>query len=356
MRKTILKRSVACLLSLVLLAVLLPSCGAKSPAEGLTPRSLTWGVGGALPTAADFFETLPEGCTARYAESYSYQQLGEYRHRVLVTDERGHEAAYEVRLTLVLDEEPPVITGAKDLSILLGEGVAYRAGVSVSDNCDGEVTLTVHSSQADPTTVGTYPITYTARDTAGNETSVTVTLYVHGRTIDEGELYASLDTVIAQIITPGMTREAQLRAVHKYVYDHISYASSSDKSDWVREAYNALFVTGRGDCFSYFAACKAFLTRLGIEHKDIQRTPGIVSETHFWQLVNVGTAESPLWYHFDATHLIDHPGYSGCLLTDAQIAQYNATRFASDGVTNNYFYAYDASAYPKSATTVITAQ
>lgn len=347
-----MRRFLSCLLLFGLLLLQLAACGGRSPVRGLTPKTLQWGVG-TLPKAEDFFDALPEGCSARFDGDYDYTRLGEHTRRVILSDERGRECSYEVRVVLVLDEEPPVMTGVKDLSITLGESVAYRASVTLSDNCDGPVTLEVDRSAVNLDRVGSYPVTYTAIDASGNRTSRTVTLYVYESKVSEAELYAELDAVIARIIRPGMTREEQARAVHRYVYDSITYASTSDKSDWVREAYNALFLTGRGDCFSYFAASKAFLTRLGIAHMDIQRTPGIVDETHYWHLVNVGSAEDPRWYHFDATHLLNY-SYSGCLLTDAQIADYNERRYAADGVTNRYFYAYDVAAYPKSASEVIT--
>ena len=347
-----LRRAVACLLCVVLLSALV-ACGGPSPARDLTPRTLTWGVGGPLPDAEDFFEALPEGCSARYDGEQPKAVLGTNAVRLIVEDAKGREYKYETSFTLVLDGEPPVMEGVGDLSIYLGESVAYRAGVTVRDNCDGEVVLQVDTSAVHPDRVGSYPVTYTATDRAGNVTRVTVTLYIHEARIDSETLYAAIDSVLAQIVTPGMSTEQKARAVHRYVFDHIAYSSTSDKSDWEREAYSALFVTGRGDCFSYFAACKAFLTRLGIPHMDIQRTPGIVDETHFWHLINIGTEDAPRWYHFDATHLQDY-SYSGCLLTDAQIDRYNAERVASDGVTRNYFYAYDRAAYPSSATQQLT--
>ena len=348
-------RRLLCLLCLfAFLLTLLPSCGEPSPAEGLTPKALLWSVGGALPAAGDFF-ALPEGCEARYETTPVCASLGDYHPTVIVTDAKGREFSYEVSFTLLFDEIPPVMSGVKDLSISLGESVAYRAGVTLSDNCDAPVTLEVINTAVDLDRVGSYPVVYIATDAAGNRTTETVTLYVYEESITEEGLYFELDPIIANMITPGMSLEEQVRAVHRYVYGHISYASTSDKGDWVRAAHTALFVSGRGDCFSYFAACKAFFTRLGIEHMDIQRTPGIVAETHYWHLVNIGTSDLPRWYHVDATPLQNAVPYSGCLLTDAQISAYNETRYASDGVTNCYFYAYDAAAYPRSAETTISA-
>ena len=85
---------------------------------------------------------------------------------------------------------------------------------------------------------------------------------------------------------------------------------------------------------------------------DVRRTEGIVDERHYWNLVNIGgQGEAARWYHFDATPL-QGGTHSGCLLTDGQVAYYNATRTNEDGVSG-YFYAYDPSGYPVSDSRVI---
>ena len=85
---------------------------------------------------------------------------------------------------------------------------------------------------------------------------------------------------------------------------------------------------------------------------DIQRLSGIVDERHYWNFVNIGTADDAKWYHFDACRLsgVQH---NGCLLTDLQVQAYTKQRVDEYGV-GNYFYVYDADKYPKSETTIIT--
>ena len=105
-------------------------------------------------------------------------------------------------------------------------------------------------------------------------------------------------------------------------------------------------MTGSGDCFNYFAAAIAFCRRLGIDYREIERTPGAADGTHFWIMVNIGTNEEPRWYHFDCTHLRASYSHSGCLLTDKQIKAFNRFRAG--------FYAYDSSKYPATDKTIIT--
>ena len=78
----------------------------------------------------------------------------------------------------------------------------------------------------------------------------------------------------------------------------------------------------------------------------MQRTPGFTEDTHFWSLVNIGTENSPQWYHFDCTRLAaDEYNHSGCLLTQAQVDAYHKVR--------PYFRLYDSSKYPQIATRII---
>ena len=142
-----------------------------------------------------------------------------------------------------------------------------------------------------------------------------------------------------------------MREIYDYVHYSVHYTSDSDKNDWIRAAYEGLR-TGQGECFTYFALSKAFFEYFGIENMDIERTPGIVKERHYWNFVNIGSADDPRWYHYDATQL-SGAAHSGCLLTDGQIRVYHQHRVNEDGV-GNYFYAYDASAYPTTEQEVIT--
>ncbi|MBQ8432332.1 MAG: transglutaminase domain-containing protein [Clostridia bacterium] len=336
---------------LLLLSLLGCNGGQTPPTEEVLTRNLVWAVGVPLPRAEDFIVSLPEGAAARFAQEYSFSTLGEYRLSLIVTDARGREQTYEVLFTLQKDLDPPVIHGAKDLSAYLGDGISYRTGVSVTDNCGGSLDLQVDSSLVDRTTPGAYPVTYIATDAAGNRAEVTVTLYLYQEKITWEMLCARLDPIIKEFVPTAGSKEQQARAVYGYVFYHVAYTSTSDKNDWIRAAYEGLR-TGEGDCYTYFALSKAFFERLGIENMDIQRTRGLVDERHYWNYVNIGTTDQPRWYHFDACRL-QGMQHSGCLLTERQIASYTHLRANEQGVTG-YFYAYDSSKYPPCAEQIIT--
>ncbi len=351
---SIKRRWIAFFCACLMLVSLLGSCVDPGDVEQTlpTPKPLKWAVGAPLPDAKDFFESLPEGSSVRFVTEYTFSSMGAYTLTVIYTDAEGVESEIGVSLTLAIDTTAPAIVGAKDLSICLGEGIAYRSGVTVTDDFDGATTLEVDSSAVILAEEGNYPVTYTARDAAGNTSTVTVTVWIYREAVTEEMLWRYVDDIIQENgIDRFVSRERQAREVFDYVYYSISYDSTSDKTDWVRAAYEGL-KNGRGDCYTYFAVSKAFFTRLGLQNKDVKRTEGIVRERHYWNLVNIGTAEAPLWYHFDACQL-SGVIFRGCLLTDAQLAEYTANRTNADG-EGNYFYIFDPNGLPARATVEIT--
>jgi len=78
----------------------------------------------------------------------------------------------------ILDVVPPEITLHGDNNISLTQGEEYtELGVNVADNIDDNVTVVMHGT-VDTSVVGTYVLTYTAIDDAGNETTITRTVNV----------------------------------------------------------------------------------------------------------------------------------------------------------------------------------
>jgi transglutaminase-like putative cysteine protease len=250
-------------------------------------------------------------------------------------------------MVLIYDSVAPTVEAVSDIFVYVGEAIAYRSAIKTSDNCVGNVELLVDDSLVNTAEEGEYEARIVAVDAVGNK-SVATKLNVHVLTRDDvrGELDEKIASAVDKIIDDEMTTEQKCRAVYDYVYNNISYVSTSDKTMWQRAAYDALFVSGSGDCYSYFAAAKAFLEYLGIENLDIQRTPGYTADTHYWSLVNIGSESEPRWYHFDCTRLRADYNHSGCLLTLKQTEAYNKVR--------DSFYRYDKKSYPEVATEIIT--
>ncbi|XZM35230.1 immunoglobulin-like domain-containing protein (plasmid) [Clostridium perfringens] len=90
------------------------------------------------------------------------------------------------------DESAPVITvdGVADpantpIEITAGESYDFSAGVTATDDVDGPVEVTVDSSNVKLDTPGEYTVTYTARDAAGNETTITRPVIVKAAEVEE---------------------------------------------------------------------------------------------------------------------------------------------------------------------------
>ena len=351
-----IKRFSALVLAM-LLAVslfLLPSCK-KAEAPAIKTKELVWPVSVPLPTAEQFVDAVPEGYTLELVTKYDFSSLGTYPISLLLTDEKGREFTYTTSLTLVSDKTPPKINGLRDLVAYVGSGVSYLSGVQAVDDCHAGVTLTVDTSEVNLKAVGVYSVVYRATDAAGNLTEIRRTVSVYEEEITEDMLNDLLDPILEKLIRNGMDTKQKLRAIYDYVYENVAYVSTSDKSSWVRAAYNGL-KNRNGDCFTYFALSKAMMERVGIENMDVERLPELaimVNERHYWSLVNIGTETEPKWYHFDACHLNDIGRPWGFLMTDEQLITYSEARENKNGISG-YFYSYDTSLYPARATEIIT--
>ncbi|MBQ9760165.1 MAG: transglutaminase domain-containing protein [Clostridia bacterium] len=345
------RRIILSVLAVVLSVGSFVSCGGVDPDE-LIVKDLDWAVGAPLPKASDFVVDLPEGVEATFAENYTFDSMGVYELEIVLSSGLS-KSTRNVKMNLRIDNTPPTILGVKDVEVYIGEGVSYKNGITVTDDCGGEVTLTVDSSAVDPTREGEYTVRYIARDAVGNTSTAKAKVYVSKIDVSQEMLNQKLDAVIAQIITPDMSKVARCQAVYSYVWSKIEYTSDSEKGDWISAAYYALD-KGRGDCYNYAMLSKAFLDRLGIENRTIQRTPAATAamgETHYWNYVNVGESGNAQWYHFDTTHLRD-VAYNGklVLVTEEQLQYYNTRVRRDDG----NFYAYDRTGYPAPATAKIT--
>ena len=313
-----------------------------------TVRTLTAGVGTRAPEAADFFLEVNDvsSWTATLDTDISTQSAGEFTVKLCLTDAYGNRSRYTTALKVIQDTTPPVFVELPELSAQVNQTVSYKKGVIAEDNCFGTVSISVDASMVDLSTDGAYPVYYTAVDASGNQTTESTTIWVHADTVTEDMLWAKVDVSIAQIIRPDMTSEEKCRAVYSYIQGSMFYMSDSDKNDWIGEAYRSMYVRGGGDCFSFYAVGRAFMERLGIPYKTIQRLPGYTEDTHYWMMVNIGTEESPCWYHYDVCRLGGEYPHSGCLLTDVQVNAYNRAR--------PHFYEYDPADYPATSTAIIT--
>lgn len=233
------------------------------------------------------------------------------------------------------DTSPPLIEGAKDISIFLGDTISYKKGITVTDNVDVDVQLEIDNSKVDRNKLGEYTVVYKATDSSGNSTSQEIIVTVEEKINLEikDDTYAFADDVLGQITSSAMTDREKAWNIYEWVKNNISYIGHSEKTDWISGAYTG-FTEKTGDCYIFFATTKALLTRADIPNIDITRVGG--KTNHYWHLVDIGQG----WYHYDTTPQKDY--LQVFLLTDEEVAAYTAR-------SDHNYYSFDESLYPERA-------
>jgi len=127
-------------------------------------------------------------------------------YNVTVTASDGTNSSETIAFTISVtdaDDLAPVITIKGANSVTLIEGDAYTdAGASATDDKDGNVEV-ITSGSVDTSTIGTYTITYTATDIAGNTSTATRTVIVNA--------VASLFITTWKTDNPGISEDNQIQ-------------------------------------------------------------------------------------------------------------------------------------------------
>lgn len=278
--------------------------------------------------------------TITYYKEPDFSKEGYTYAGVLLTDEYGNEKKISVKLTIIADIIPPVFTGIINQTIMCGDSISYRRGVSATDNRDGAVTFSVESD-VNINKPGQYEVTYTAIDASGNE--AISKSYVTVCAIDANAVKKYIDKVIASIISPDMTLDDKIYAVWDYTRSNVSYSGYSDKSDIYHGAYTGLRY-GVGDCYTYYAINVLLFNKLGINNTMVRRNGG--KANHWWNLVEFSDGE---WYFVDSCPL---PGNAKKYSNKTSKMTNSTLSFMDDfinahGSHDNFsdYYKYDGSIY-----------
>ena len=248
---------------------------------------------------------LSDVSVSYYEENPDVSVGGDHLVPVQLMDNSGNVGVIHVPFTIIDDHTAPVIEGAEDKEYFIGDSIMYREGVTVTDDYDPDPVLTIDTSAVDPDTDGVYPVIYTAEDEVGNISTVTVEITM--RTMPEGYvdpeiIYGLAQEVLDEITEPDMTDVEKAFRIFNWARWNIHYVGYSTKTDWTAGAYEG-FTTLQGDCFTYYACCKALLDVAGIENCCVERYPA-TNSMHFWNLVNLDG-----WYHCDASPSFEHSGF-----------------------------------------------
>ncbi len=275
--------------------------------------------------------------TAEFKEKYDFSTIGERDVVVVLTDLGENKIEIKTKVTIAKDTEAPIISGVKDITICIGDTIAYKKDVTVTDNLDTNVQLSIDSSMVNMKKPGTYPATYSATDAAGNTTTLQINVIVNepepGVYNEEIVNYLA-GQVLETIVNDAMSDTEKIKAVYKWTKSNIGYINTSDKSDWIKGAYQG-FTQKQGDCFIYYCVGKALLNALGVNNVDIVKSDTSHS-SHYWSLVDIGSG----YYHFDCTPR--KGGGEFFMLTDEELAAYSTT--------HNNSHIFDENAYPARAT------
>ena len=241
------------------------------------------------------------------------------------------------------DRQAPVISGAHDISVIIGDSVSYRNGIKVRDNFDPAPQLTVDSSKVNLGLVGNYPLVYTARDECGNEMKVTVNVNVVGRrtagvTDSEDQdminrAYALAEEIYNEICKDDTTDVEKAFHIFSWVHDNIAFAhNSSDYTTWAHAAVKA-FTMRQGSCYAAWSCCKALLDYAKIDNICVTTYP-VSWRVHYWCLVYLNGG----WYHCDAQRYTWDWNFFDFMETDDEVKR-----------VYNSIHRFDSSLYPETS-------
>lgn len=293
-----------------------------------------------MPEAWEFLTEVRDitEVTVAYAETPDMTLNGTQPVTLVLTDTSGNQTTLTAALTLDLDLTPPEITGVRSFLVYQGDTLAYRTGISVTDNRDPAPVLSIDSGKVDLGWPGVYTLTYRATDASGNtavsETTVTVLEKQHGYVALE-TVYATADAVLSQIIRDNMTAEDKAKAVFQWIGSHCYYVETTTQSDYYQAAYS-LLTQRKGSSFHFASLSRLLLERLEIPNMDVCRLKVQETDTdYYWNLVSVDGGET--WYHFDSVPQTE-ANVSFFLVTDTYLDEYSQE--------HENFYNRDAALYP----------
>ncbi len=272
-----------------------------------------------------------------FAAEPDFSREGEQTVKITAADASGNRAEAEAKLQLVGDTEAPVITGAKDMTVEVGETISYKADITVTDDKDPAPKLEVDNSAVDPDKPGTYEVTYKATDAAGNSSSVTVKVTVKEKEKEpedaaKAKMNQLADGILKKILKDEMSQIEKAFAIWRWVRLNVPWIGGNVEHDPVDQAIKGL--SGHsGDCYTDTCACQALLERAGFECKFMQRSPGI--GYHYWLMVKIGDD----WYHMDPAPIYIKTFI--CFLgTDDQLQWFTDTQRPN-------YYTHDTEGLPK---------
>jgi len=236
---------------------------------------------------------------------------------VVVTDSSGNKSENPVNIEVVFDKTAPLIEELNPLFIEIGSSSPdYWTNTSVSDEKSTILSKTVLDDQVNLNKLGSFPITLTATDTAGNEATfqriVNVvkesTLLTMEALSDSAHDKADpfVEAVLAEIIKDNMTQREKMKAIYDWLLNDVVYQAETSH-EYATDTYNKIdpyaqagFTKLKGNCFHFAAMAAELLNALDLELTLVKGEGySATAETHFmlhyWVMVKIDGQ----YYHFD---------------------------------------------------------
>ena len=144
----------------------------------------------------------------------------------------------KTRNVIIIDKTAPQITlqGNKETTVCPDQ-TYQEEGYTASDNCDGDLTTSVKvEGIVNTNQAGTYKLTYTIKDKAGNETTTQRTIIVtSNKTENRGVIYLTFDDGPSYTTTPKVLeilKEENIKATFFVI------GTSSSFNEYVKREYN----------------------------------------------------------------------------------------------------------------------
>ena len=255
-------------------------------------------------------------------------------------DPSGNISVVEVPFYITKDYTAPVIEGVHNFTQYAGDPIAYRDGITITDDIDPEPVLTIDNSGVDLESPGEYTVYYTATDAAGNSSyaEAHVTLWKKPATyVEPSTLWAAARQILNKITTPDMSDMQKALKIFRWCRYNLNYMTSAniDTTSFNRVAYDGL--TKRyGSCYTFAVTASALLDACGIENRIVVREPWRHA-VHYWNLIKIDGQ----WYHCDSTPRKNYNSYL-FMYTDRELANF--------WVDNYNGYSFDHNKQPASAT------
>ncbi len=233
--------------------------------------------------------------TLRLLTELAFDTSGSFTVVVEAEDVNGNVTQAETSLIIAADIVAPTISGLTSMTVSKGSSAPdYLSGVTATDDVDGTVSVSYDAGSVNLNQAGTYYITYTAKDSAGNITTAKRKITV----VHDGN---DTDALVASIASKLSDDPEEIR---DYVRSTISYSHDWGGDDPVYYG----FTNKVGNCYVHAMCLKAIFDLKGIESQLIW----VTDKSHYWLIVKIDGE----WKHIDATPGPTHSVYS--LMNDEQ--------------------------------------